>query len=61
MKKILLLTFVTIFSFISFCHGLETGTHEIINEHIARNTFNGFSLDSYLKDHLQIRVRWLRI
>src|SRR3989304_9090372 len=31
---------------------LETDTHKAINKYIARNTLNGFSLDSYLKNQL---------
>jgi len=56
MKKIirstLIIMVLTVFSFASICHALETDTHEIINEHIARNTVIGFSLDSYLKNQL---------
>ena len=54
MKKTLLVTFAILFSLVSFCHALETDTHEVINEYIARNTLNGFSLDLYLKDQLNI-------
>ncbi|MBI4653548.1 MAG: hypothetical protein HY752_00880 [Nitrospirae bacterium] len=49
---------VTLF-FFAFCiltfslsFALETITHEKINEFIAINTLNGFSLDSYLKNQL---------
>ncbi len=55
MKKTLLLTLAILFSLASFCYALETDTHEDINEYIARNTINGFSLDSYLKDQLAIQ------
>lgn len=55
MRKIAILIAVTVFSFVSICYGLETDTHEAINEHIARNTFNGFSLGTYLKDQLGIQ------
>jgi len=54
MKKTLLVTFAILFSLVSFCNALETDTHEVINEYIARNELNGFSLDSYLKDQLNI-------
>ena len=36
----------------SLSFALETDTHEKINEFIAINTLNGFSLDSYLKNQL---------
>ena len=55
MKRTIFVTVVIMFSLVSFCYALETDTHEVINEYIARNTLNGFSLDSYLKDQLGIR------
>ncbi|MBI5892584.1 MAG: hypothetical protein HZB79_02850 [Deltaproteobacteria bacterium] len=54
-RKLLLLASIIIFSLTSFCYALETDTHEIINENIAKNSFNGFSLDSYLKNQLGIQ------
>ena len=54
MKKTLLVTLAILFSLASFCYALETDTHEYINEYIARNTINGFSLDSYLRNQLNI-------
>jgi hypothetical protein len=36
----------------SSIYSLETDTHEEINEYIARNTLNGFLLETYLKDQL---------
>ncbi len=55
MKKTLLVTFVILFSLVSLSYALETDTHEVINEYIAINTLNGFSLDSYLKDNLEFQ------
>jgi len=55
MKKTLLVTLAILFSLVSFCYALETDTHEYINEYIARNTINGFSLNSYLEDQLEIQ------
>ena len=40
-----------------FCvqsYALEKESHKAINEYIAKNTLNGFSLDSYLKNQLGI-------
>ncbi|MDT8304087.1 MAG: hypothetical protein RQ760_21575, partial [Sedimentisphaerales bacterium] len=37
-----------------FSYALSVGTHQEINEHIARNNLNGFSLTSYLKKNLGI-------
>lgn len=34
---------------------LEVDTHESINERLAKGTFNGFSLDNYLKNNLGFR------
>ena len=53
-RKLLLMASIIIFSLASFCYALETDTHEIINENIDRNSFNGFSLDTYLKEQLKI-------
>jgi len=55
MKKILSLTFVIVFGLVYCCYALKTKTHDEINEHIARNTFFGFSLDGYLKYELEIQ------
>jgi len=54
-KRFLLSVFIMFFSIISYCEGLEVATHKEINEYIARNFLNGFSLNSYLKNHLGIQ------
>ncbi|TFG90903.1 MAG: hypothetical protein E4H16_00880 [Candidatus Atribacteria bacterium] len=54
MKKTLLVAFAILFSLIPSSYALETDTHELINEYIGTHTLNGFSLDSYLKDQLNI-------
>ncbi|PKL52237.1 MAG: hypothetical protein CVV37_02305 [Nitrospira bacterium HGW-Nitrospira-1] len=33
-------------------YSLETDTHELINERIAKGTIGGFSLDMYLKNQM---------
>lgn len=48
--NILLFAFCLLSFSLSFA--LETDTHEKINEFIATNNLNGFSLDSYLKNQL---------
>ena len=55
MNKRIFVIFAMIFSFVPFSHALETDTHEEINEYIAMNTLNGFSLDSYIKDRLDFK------
>ena len=54
MKKIHLIVLLGIFcfSFSSLTFALETETHKAINEYIATNALNNFSLDSYLKNQL---------
>jgi len=52
MKKTLFATFAIIISFVSFSYALDPDSHKAINEHIATNTINNFSLDSYLSDRL---------
>jgi len=54
--KTFLVTLAVIFIFVSFCYALETGTHEAINEYVARNTIKDFSLESYLKNQLGIQA-----
>ena len=51
-------TLILIISFI-FCmdattHALNKPTHRLINQYIVQNSFNGFSLDSYLKSPVGI-------
>lgn len=55
MKKILLVTLAIVLICVSPIYALKTETHEAINEYIARNTLDGFSLDLYLKDKLGIQ------
>jgi hypothetical protein len=46
------LTFLIIVSWSSQSLSLQEQTHQAINEHIARNTISGFSLNDYLKNNL---------
>jgi len=55
MKKTLLVIFVILLGPLSLSYALETATHEVINEYIARNTLNGFSLASYIKGNLEFQ------
>lgn len=55
MKRILSLTFIVLFCFISFCYALAPKTHNKINEYIAYNTIGSFSLDQYLKNQLGLQ------
>ncbi len=55
MRHIILIVFIVLGS-VSFCYSLETGTHETVNEYIARNQLNGFSLDEYLREQLMIQA-----
>lgn len=48
MKHIVAIVIAAIFSFAPLTYALETDTHEIINEQIARSTIKGFSLHSFL-------------
>lgn len=41
-----------IFTLMTNCYALEVKTHKEINEYIANNSLNGFSLDTYLKNNL---------
>ncbi len=52
-KTLLLLTLIFIGS-VSICYSLETDIHEDLNEYIARNTLNGFSINDYLINTLGI-------
>lgn len=54
-KKLTLLLFGLIILLINPVHALEVKTHKAINEVIAKGTFNGFSLDTYLKTNLGIQ------
>ena len=38
-----------------YCYALEPSTHELINQYISKGTFQGFSLDQYLRDELKIQ------
>lgn len=53
MKKIFL-TIGLVFYLVSYVYALEVETHIAINEYIAKNTLNGFSLDLYLKDQSKL-------
>ncbi len=54
MKRII---FILLFALVVLdnAYGLEKPTHEILNEYIAKNTINGFSLDNYLVNQLEIK------
>ncbi len=56
MRRIISVAVVIIFVFSpSFSYALETSTHREINIFISKGTFQGFSLDQYLKDELKIQ------
>jgi len=54
MRKIILASTILVITITSLSHALSVGTHEEINEYIAQNTLNGFSLDTYLKNNVGI-------
>lgn len=54
-KKIAISVVFIIFILFTFCYALETNTHEDINEYVARNNLNEFSLNTYLEDRLGIQ------
>jgi hypothetical protein len=54
MKKTLLFLCIIVLVFIQPLYALNPSTHKTINERIAQGTFDGFSLDSYLKTTLGI-------
>jgi hypothetical protein len=51
-KSIITILCIGLFLNTSLSYSLEVSTHEAINERIASGLFNGFSLDSYLKNNL---------
>jgi hypothetical protein len=51
---IVALIFLFLISIGAKANAFEISTHEVINEFIAKNMLNGFSLDTYLKDNLGI-------
>jgi hypothetical protein len=51
----ILIAYIVVSIFCLHSYALEKESHKAINEYIARNTLNGFSLDSYLKDQLGIQ------
>jgi len=53
--KSTLIAAMIFFCLFSFCYGLETDTHRVINEYVAGGTFNGFSLKSYLQNQAGIQ------
>ncbi|MFH2047590.1 MAG: hypothetical protein ABIK92_20875 [Pseudomonadota bacterium] len=53
--KILILIYSILFVTVIPIKALEVDTHEAINKHIAKNAFNGFSFDQYLKNQLGIQ------
>ncbi len=55
MRKITVLVTLIILSQVSFSYALNVETHKAINEYIANNSLNGFSLDSYLKSQLELQ------
>ncbi len=55
MRKVTVLVTLIILSQFSFSYALNTETHKAINEYIANNSLNSFSLDSYLKSQLGLQ------
>ena len=55
MRKVTVLVALIILSQVSFSYALNIGTHKAINEYIANNSLNGFSLDTYLRNNLGIQ------
>ena len=55
MRKVTVLVALIILSQVSFSYALNVGTHKAINEYIANNSLNGFSLDTYLRNNLGIQ------
>lgn len=51
-RVILFITFLIILTWISQSFSLSKPTHEAINQYIAQNTVNDFSLNTYLKNNL---------
>lgn len=54
MRKIYLTIAIFIVSATSFSYALDVKTHKALNEYIATNQLNGFSLDSYITGTLGI-------
>jgi len=54
MKK-MIMTIAILLAITPPSYALNTATHQLINENIAKTTMNGFSLDIYLKDNLGIQ------
>jgi hypothetical protein len=50
-----IIAYATLFTFINSSFALETDTHKAINIYIAQNSFNGFSLNDYLKSQLGLQ------
>ncbi len=50
--RVILFVFIFFVIFHSLSFALSPETHEEINEFVAKNTLDGFSLDSYLKNQL---------
>jgi hypothetical protein len=62
-KCLLKLFVIHIILFIFFLHSyaLEKPTHEAINEYIAENIINEFSLDQYIKNQLGFQEGWKEV
>ena len=54
-KLFILVIPVLVMYFTTQAQGLETPTHRAINELVAKNNFNGFSLGDYLKHQLDMQ------
>lgn len=50
------LILILIFALMTKSYALEVGTHKAINEYIANNSLNGFSLDTYLRSNLGMQA-----
>lgn len=55
MRKIIFAAIIFYVSIASLGYALEVETHKAINEYIANNNMNAFSLDAYLKKQLGIQ------
>lgn len=54
MKKLIFLSTIVYLTSVTLSFGLDTETHQYLNEDISKKTMNGFSLDGYLINQLGI-------
>ncbi len=55
MKKRVLILLPLLIVYVSLAYALEVETHSVINEQLASRVLDGFSLDNYLKNHLDLK------